>query len=141
VRKTFFSKQKGRPAGPSLLYYDGQCSLCVTLAHWLGRLDLLRTLELRSTLDTPARQAGLDQIHLDRAAWLVTPAGVTYQGFYAFRRLALRLPPLWPIVPLLWLPGVSFWGARLYRWVADHRATISGCRASENGMKSISPPL
>jgi predicted DCC family thiol-disulfide oxidoreductase YuxK len=94
----------------------------------VGRLDLLRTLEFRSTLDTPARQAGLDQTQLDRAAWLVTPAGAAYQGFYAFRKLALRLPPLWPVAPLLWMPGVAFWGVRFYRWVADHRTAISGCQ-------------
>jgi predicted DCC family thiol-disulfide oxidoreductase YuxK len=133
VRKTFFAKRKGAPAEPALLYYDARCGFCVSLARWVGRLDLLRTLELRSTLDTSARQAGLDQTHLDRAAWLITPAGVSYQGFYAFRKLALRLPPLWPVAPLLWLPGMSFWGVRLYRWVADHRVGIFGCQASENG--------
>jgi predicted DCC family thiol-disulfide oxidoreductase YuxK len=137
----FFAGRKGSPARPSLLYYDARCSFCVSLARWLRRLDLFRTLELRSTLDTTARQAGLDQTNLDRAAWLVTPAGVAYQGFYAFRKLALRLPPLWPAAPLLWLPGMSFWGVRLYRWVADHRGSISGCQPSESGMKSISPPL
>lgn len=128
MRKSLFSKRKANPAKPSLLYYDARCSFCVSLARWVGRLDLLRTLEFRSTLDSSARQAGLDQTHLDRAAWLVTPAGVTYPGFYAFRKLALRLPLLWPVAPLLWLPGMAFWGVRLYRWVADHRGAISGCQ-------------
>ena len=126
----FFSPRQGTSARLALVYYDAQCGLCLATARWLGRLDLFGSLELRASLDAPARQAGLDQADLDRSAWLLTPAGTAYEGFYAFRRLALHLPTLWPVAPLLWLPGVSFGSVRLYRWVADHRATISRCRQS-----------
>jgi len=128
VSKVLFTRRNAAPTWPDLLYYDARCSFCVSLARWLGRLDRHHTLEFRSTLDIPARQAGLTQAHLDQALWLVTPTGPSCSGFHAFRKLATRLPPLWPIAPLLWLPGMVFWGTRLYRWVADHRTTVSGCR-------------
>jgi predicted DCC family thiol-disulfide oxidoreductase YuxK len=112
----------------SLLYYDAQCGFCVGTARWLHRLDILRSLEFRASLDYEAQQAGLDQDHLDQAACLVTPVGIAHQGFYAFRRLALLLPLLWPLAPIMWMPGVGFLGARIYRWIADHRGLISGCR-------------
>ena len=48
-----------------------------------------------------------------------------YRGFYAFRMLALRLPPLLLVAPLLWLPGVNRLGEAAYEWVAANRFRIS----------------
>lgn len=47
-------------------------------------------------------------------------------GFDALRRLALLLPPLWPALPFLWLPGASWAGPRLYEALARLRFRLSG---------------
>jgi hypothetical protein len=44
-------------------------------------------------------------------------------GFDAFRRLAWVLPAAWPLVPILYVPGVPALGRRVYRWIASHRST------------------
>ena len=111
-----------------LLYYDAGCGLCLTIVRWLKRLDRLGSLEFRDTVDGPARRAGLEPADLARSAFLVIPDGRAFEGFYAFRRLVLRLPVLWPLAPLTWLPGGDLVGVRLYRWVAGRRADIFGCR-------------
>ena len=58
----------------------------------------------------------------------VAPDGQVYRGFFAFRELARILPPLWPFVPLLYLPFAATIGPRVYRLVARHR-TRQVCRA------------
>lgn len=125
--KWFSFRRKGASAQRSLLYYDTQCGFCVVVVRWLDRSDIFGSLEFRTSLDAAARRAGLDQADLNRAAFLVTPAGATYEGFYAFRQLALRLPLLWPLAPLAWTPGSAFFGVPLYRWIAEHRGAISQC--------------
>jgi hypothetical protein len=70
--------------------------------------------------------------NLDRSRCLedmhaVSAAGKVRLGFGAYRGLAWVLPLGWPLLPLLYFPGVSWIGARVYRSVADHR--LSGACA------------
>ena len=44
-----------------------------------------------------------------------------YRGFAAYRRVSWRVPFLWPVLPLLYLPPVTTLATRVYRRVADHR--------------------
>ncbi len=111
----------------NIFYYDAECRFCVALARMLGRLDRGRALELRAGMDEDARRVGLAEPDLQRSAYLVSPGGQALEGFFAFRRLSLLVPLLWPFAPLLWLPGSGLLGPRVYRWVADNRRGIFGC--------------
>jgi predicted DCC family thiol-disulfide oxidoreductase YuxK len=64
----------------------------------------------------------LEEMHL-----LTPGGGRVYHGFAAFRWMAWRLPLLWPIAPLLYLPGVPWLGQRLYLWVARNRFHLVPC--------------
>ena len=50
-----------------------------------------------------------------------------FAGFAAFRWLAWRLPLLWPVLPLLYLPGADELGQRAYLWVARNRFQLVPC--------------
>jgi predicted DCC family thiol-disulfide oxidoreductase YuxK len=54
-------------------------------------------------------------------------------GFRAFRWTALRLPLLWPLIPILYLPGITLVGDRIYSWIAARRYTFLG-RTCEEGV-------
>ena len=110
---------------PALLYYDNKCGLCITTARWVARLDLLQRIELRDSLDDAARTAGITEADIDRSMYLVCPSGEKFAGFRALRQILLRLPAMWPVVPLAWIPGSVSVGVRLYHWVADHRTSVS----------------
>jgi hypothetical protein len=47
--------------------------------------------------------------------------GQAYRGFDGYRRIALALPAAWPLVPWLFLPGISSLSALVYGFVARHR--------------------
>ena len=123
---------RGKP--PWTFYYDGDCAFCAASVRALAAVDLFRRVAWTDFQALPQPPGGLSWKDLDRAAWLQTlPAGPDapprlYRGFYAFRMLSLRLPPLLPLAPLLWLPGVPRLGEAAYRWVAANRYRISrGC--------------
>jgi predicted DCC family thiol-disulfide oxidoreductase YuxK len=60
-----------------------------------------------------------------------------YHGFAALRWLAWRLPLLWPVAPLLYVPGVAGLGQRLYLWVARNRFRLVPCHG---GVCTVGPP-
>ena len=51
--------------------------------------------------------------------------GQAYRGFDGYRRIALALPASWPLVPWLFLPGISSLGALVYGYVARNRLTVA----------------
>jgi hypothetical protein len=68
---------------------------------------------------------GLTRSDLQREAY-IQHGGSLEGGFYSFRRLTLVLPPLWPLAPLMWLPGMQLMGVPAYAWVARNRGRLPG---------------
>jgi len=108
---------------PAILY-DGQCGLCINSIKWVRRLDWRRKFVLRDVnqRDAIARDyPGLDPTAALEEMHLILPNGRRLAGFLAFREIAKNLPAGWLIWPLLFIPGVPFVGARVYRLIARHR--------------------
>ena len=88
-------------------------------------LDLFRRVELLDIASQwpaiherfPAltREACLEEMHLVRAD------GTVVKGFDAYRALAWALPLCWPLLFLLYLPGVRPVGQRVYARIAGRR--------------------
>ena len=119
-----------------VVYYDGDCALCETAKRWLSRLDVLRRVEWTAYQLLERPPLGLAWSDLESAVWLDTGNGRPVRGFYAFRRLALRLPPLTAIAPALWLPGVARLGELVYGWVARNRCRLSSCFVRSGGQNA-----
>jgi predicted DCC family thiol-disulfide oxidoreductase YuxK len=115
----------------AVLLFDGHCALCRKSVGILQRLDWLRQIHYQNCREfdklphcavplTPERL--LEEMHL------VTPDRQrVYHGYRAFRWLAWRLPLLWAVAPLLYIPGVPSLGQRFYLWVARNRFRLVPC--------------
>lgn len=111
--------------------FDGDCAFCRKSIAILRKLDWLHRLEYVSFREQthpllqlpPIAQAPLtDEMHI------LTPDGrELFHGFRAFRWLAWRLPLLWPLAPLLYIPGVPSLGQRIYLWIARNRFRLVPC--------------
>jgi predicted DCC family thiol-disulfide oxidoreductase YuxK len=126
--------------GRALVLFDGHCALCRKSVAMLRRLDWLDALGYVDVRDPeqikrlelavpPARL--LEEMHLLRPG-----GGELLHGFRAFRWMAWRLPPVWFLVPLLYLPGMATLGQRAYLWVARHRFHLVPCHG---GVCSLPP--
>jgi predicted DCC family thiol-disulfide oxidoreductase YuxK len=118
-------------SGRAAVLYDGDCAFCCKSVELLKRLDWLQRLEFANfrerdhdLVSAPVlAQAPLaDEMHV-----LTADGGQLYHGFGAFRWLAWRLPALWPIAPLLYIPGIPVLGQRLYLWIARNRFRLVPC--------------
>ncbi|MFN2431837.1 MAG: thiol-disulfide oxidoreductase DCC family protein [Gemmatimonadota bacterium] len=120
--------------GEALLFYDGECRLC------------LRAMDLVRAWDRTGRVVCLPYQHpftarilpdvsrqeLSRAILLVGPRGRRYQGADALPRLLSLLPGGAPLRLCFEIPGVAALARRIYRLVADHRHEL-GCSLRTRG--------
>ncbi len=117
------------PERRALAFFDGACGFCVKTRRALGALDAFDAIRWR---DFRAPGALDDRPEVDRTACehalqLSLPGNRrVLAGFGAFRWLAGRIPALWPLVPLLYLPGAGWIGDRVYAWIAARRFAL-GC--------------
>lgn len=119
------------PTKPIDVLYDGKCGLCGRTIAVLRRIDLLGRLRYRDVVgdwqavhaDHPQvdREAALQDMHV------INSDGRVDAGFDGYRLIAWAVPLGWLFLPLLYLPGVSYAGDRVYRWVADRRHGAGQC--------------
>lgn len=118
------------PAG--VLLYDGQCPLCQRSVAILRRLDWGRQLafqDARQVDRLPRVEPPLNPERLLEEMHLVPRHGQrVYHGFGAFRWLAWRVPLLFPLAPLLYLPGIPWLGQWLYLTIARNRFQLLPCK-------------
>jgi predicted DCC family thiol-disulfide oxidoreductase YuxK len=122
------------------LLYDGLCPLCRRTVGILASFDLFARLEFldfrRLDLNSFNRSHGLNLTSEGLAEEMyVVSHGRAYCGFHGYRVIALALPAFWPLVPWLFVPGVSWLGTAAYRYVARNRSAILLC----HGRCSIEP--
>jgi predicted DCC family thiol-disulfide oxidoreductase YuxK len=122
--------------------YDGHCRLCVKSVDLVRRLDWLKRLRfvnVRNSAELPDYARALPPERLLEEMHLLTPdGGRVYHGFAAFRWMAWRLPPLWPVAPFLYVPGIPWLGQRLYLWVARNRFHLVPCHGGVCTLKHSS---
>ena len=124
----------------AVVLYDGDCPLCRRTTSILKRLDWFGRLAFHNCRDAthiPAHTAHLDPARMIAEMHVLTPErDSALSGFRAVRWIAGRVPPLWPLYPLLFLPGMPRLGQRLYLWVARNRFHLVPCRG---GVCTIPP--
>lgn len=116
----------------AIVLYDGNCPLCRHSVKWLRRLDWrgrLEFVDFRAEEPGVVKELSLSPERLREEMHVVPPhRRFAYHGFGAFRWMAWRLPPLWPLAPFLYLPLVPWMGQKIYLWIARNRFRLVPCR-------------
>jgi predicted DCC family thiol-disulfide oxidoreductase YuxK len=115
--------------------YDGLCRLCIRSVRVVRALDLLGRVSFHDANARDEIVAAFPQLagaDLDDAMYAIDARQRRYRGFYAFRRLVWALPVVWWLIPVLYFPGVSFVGERIYARIARNRSRL-GCRVEDAG--------
>ncbi len=117
-------RKDNHDSGRSQIIYDGKCHFCRWSVQKLLTMDLLGTLKKVDyhDHDDPSKlHLSLNKEICHSQLHLIEPAGKIYGGFFIFRRLCLRLPMLYPFIPIVYFPGSGIVGPSVYRWVAKNR--------------------
>lgn len=109
--------------GPDAVLYDGQCPVCRATADRLAAWDCRQRLELID-LDSPEvlqRWPELNREDLEAELHVIEPTGHIHRGADAVRRLSRLVPWLWPLMPVLYLPGTLPLWRKLYHIISKRR--------------------
>src|SRR5687768_4880954 len=107
------------------ILYDGNCRLCRRTVGSFRMFDILERVVYLNSLDPQALREH-DLLWLDSQSLMHDMHSVVgrevWTGFQSYRAWISRIPPLWPILPLLYLWPITTLGKRIYRHVADSRS-------------------
>jgi predicted DCC family thiol-disulfide oxidoreductase YuxK len=120
-------------------YYDDECPLCLRVVVFLKHFDFFGALRFRSVQRITDEDTGIKDI--DRDELLLNIYGKTkgakiLKGIDVYRYALLRMPLLFWIGALLYVPGIYQFGRRVYGWVAANRNTE---RCTEDNCGYIPP--
>ena len=99
-----------------VVIFDGECRFCRGGVERLRQLDLGGKRLSYLSLHDPRvaeRYPDLSYDDLMSQMYVVNQAGTRQGGADAVKYLSRRLPLLWPVMPILHVPGT----ARLWRWL------------------------
>jgi predicted DCC family thiol-disulfide oxidoreductase YuxK len=122
-----------------LVIYDGHCNFCCRQIDHLRRLDGRNRLRFISLHDpeVATNYPDLSFEQLMEQMWLIPAEGGRCGGADALRYLSRRLPVLWPLAPLMHLPGAMPLWRYLYKQIAKRRYRIAGRNCEEGGTCSL----
>jgi predicted DCC family thiol-disulfide oxidoreductase YuxK len=111
-----------------IVIYDGHCKFCTGQVQNLARWDKKGRLAFLSLHDPEVakRFPELTYEQMMEEMFVVDPKGNRYAGAAAFRYLTTRLPRLYPLAPLMYIPFTMplwRWG---YKQVAKRRYALAG---------------
>lgn len=108
------------------LVYDGECDFCRSALLVVRFFDVFRLVTLLDyhRPDELAQAPGVRFEDADEAVIALDMRGRQFAGFYAWRVLAWRLPMLWLVAPLGYVPGIPWLGRRVYAWVVKNRSRL-----------------
>ncbi|MSO19735.1 MAG: DUF393 domain-containing protein [Acidobacteria bacterium] len=108
------------------VYYDGNCAFC---RKWARRTQRICW---SSVSWRDFRRHSHDVAHLKpdfaRAAYLIIDRREAYPGFSGFRKLLLAMPPLWPLLLIVYLPGARRVGDALYRRISIRYGPVQSAK-------------
>ncbi len=122
VAQTRLPPPSERPQA-DVVIYDGHCRFCTQQVRRLARWDGGARLAFLSLHEPVVAERYPDLTHdqLMQQMYVIDPQGRRHGGAAAFRYLSRRLPRLWPLAPLLHVPGLLPVWQFLYRQVARQR--------------------
>ncbi|RCS54747.1 DUF393 domain-containing protein [Bremerella cremea] len=98
-----------------VVIYDGDCVICTGGVKLLHRLDWFKRLAYLSLHDPQVSEFApeLSFEQMMEEIWVIDQLGRRHSGAEAFRYLTRRLVLLWPVMPLLHIPG----SLPLWKWI------------------------
>ncbi len=110
--------------GAMEMIYDGHCGFCVRSMQRFLSFDGLAQINVRNFRTNPSPVVSDAQV--EKALYLVLPDGRALPGFDAYRHVVPRVPGMWWMVPLFYVPLFSrLFGRPIYNWIAANRGRIS----------------
>ena len=107
-------------------YYDAECPLCHKVVIIIDHFDVFGTVKCQTVQDNYLNDESLK--NLDQEVLLINIHGVNFKGkivvgYWAYIQLLKSLLYTYPLGLIGSIPGISYLGEKLYRYIAGNRLT------------------
>ena len=123
-----------------VVLFDGKCAFCIRSLRPIQQCDRRGNLMFVDANDPAAvgpYLSALGTADLSEAMFVIDGDDV-HRGYFAFRRLMWNSPFTWPLIPFFYFPfASSFFGTRIYAWVARNRYRF-GCASGSCSLPEAS---
>lgn len=112
----------------NIVLYDDQCAFCISQTRLLRRLDWFGAFRFQGISDPPSLELvpNVKREDLSAAIHCVTKDGKVYRAARCFRFLAMRIPLLFPLAIVMWIPGMIWVAEKIYARIARNRQFLGG---------------
>ncbi len=113
---------------PLIVLYDGRCGFCKKTIFLIHIMDWLHRIQFENLHDQKVRERYAPHVEvatLNEAIHTVDQKDGIKKGFFAVRTVCMELPMFWPVVYLLFIPGIPAIGTRVYGYIAAHRPIVT----------------
>jgi len=117
-----------RSAGQLPLIFDGQCGFCrksLRIIKIMDLYDIVKPIDFRTCDDLSRFHRDLTPELASQRVYFIEPNGVLFGGFHAFRRLCFYLPMAYPLLLIMYFPGMGILGPLVYTWIARSRKLLN----------------
>jgi predicted DCC family thiol-disulfide oxidoreductase YuxK len=124
-----------------VVIYDGECKFCTGTVHKLNRLDRHQRFSYLSLHDpeTTRRYPDLQFDEMMKYMFLCPAAGGRLRGAEGFKYMSTRIPGMYWMAPLLYLPGLMPVWQFFYQMFAKRRYRWGRIESCENGTCKLPP--
>jgi predicted DCC family thiol-disulfide oxidoreductase YuxK len=108
----------------TVILYDGLCAFCNQSVRIIKYLDWGKAFtytDLQDWSNVHERYPMLDRVAVAGAIHVIRLDGKIYAGYEGARQIVRHLPLFFWLYPLLYLPGITWLGPKVYRWIALRR--------------------
>lgn len=123
------------PSDKDVVIFDGHCRMCTAGINRIKALDWRSKFRFVSLHDAEIAEKFPDLTYdmMMDEMYVVNEKGLRLGGAAAFRYLSWQIPLMWPIAPILSIPGTMGIWSRLYKLVAKNRYRFGRIQDCDGG--------
>ena len=103
-----------------VIIYDNRCLFCTNTKNKMDKLDKNKKLKWVGIDNFDYKKYKLKKDDLFKEMYLIDNNKI-YKGYYSWKQIAKRIPLLFPLYLLSFIPGVDFIGDKAYKFISKHR--------------------
>ena len=110
-------------ADKPIIAYDNRCLFCINTKNKVDKLDKKKRLKWVGIDSFDYKKYNLKKEDLLEEMYLIADDKI-YKGYYTWKFIAKKIPLLFPLYIISFIPGVDFIGDKVYKLISKHRYSL-----------------
>ena len=110
-------------ADKPIIAYDNRCLFCINTKNKVDKWDKKKRLKWVGIDSFDYKKYNLKKEDLLEEMYLIADDKI-YKGYYTWKFISKKIPLLFPLYIISFIPGVDFIGDKIYKFISKHRYSL-----------------